>query len=120
MNEIYWLTRLDDVKVFIAFIIAICVIGLAFAIATMIYNMDQDYDREIKQYNIGKCWTKRLGIIAIILGMITCFVPNTKEAYMIYGLGSTIDYIQSNETAKQLPDKCIMALDKYLEEELNN
>ena len=35
---------------------------------------------------------------------------------MIYGLGGTLDYIKSNEVAKQLPDKCIIALDKYLEE----
>ena len=115
MNEIYWLTCLDDVKVFIAFIIAICVIGLAFAIATMFYNMYQDYDSEIKQYNIGKCWTKRLGIIAMILGMITCFIPNTKEAYQIIGIGSTIEYLKENDAAKQLPDKCIQALDLYIE-----
>lgn len=30
-------------------------------------------------------------------------------------LGGTIDYIKSNETAKQLPDKCIKALDKWVE-----
>ena len=37
----------------------------------------------------------------------------TNEALMIYGIGGTIDYIKSNETAKQLPDKCIKALDKW-------
>ena len=34
---------------------------------------------------------------------------------MIYGIGGTIDYIKSNETAKQLPDKCIKALDKLVD-----
>lgn len=38
-----------------------------------------------------------------------------KEAFMIWGLGGTIDYIKSNDTAKQLPDKCIEALDKWVE-----
>ena len=28
-------------------------------------------------------------------------------------IGGTIDYIKSNDTAKQLPDKCIKALDKW-------
>lgn len=34
---------------------------------------------------------------------------------MIWGVGETIDYVKSNETAKQLPDKCIEALDKWVE-----
>lgn len=35
--------------------------------------------------------------------------------YMIYGVGGTIDYLKDNETAKQLPDKVIVALDKYID-----
>lgn len=34
---------------------------------------------------------------------------------LIWGVGSTIDYIQDNETAKQLPDKCVNALDAWVE-----
>ena len=48
-----------------------------------------------------------------LLGVL--FTPTTKEMYLIYGLGGTIDYIKSNDKAKQLPDKCIDALDKYIE-----
>ncbi|EXZ39654.1 putative membrane protein [Bacteroides fragilis str. 1007-1-F  len=31
------------------------------------------------------------------------------------GIGGTIDYIRQNETAKQLPDKCIKALDLFMD-----
>ena len=34
------------------------------------------------------------------------------DALLIYGVGCTIDYIKSNDKAKQLSDKCIKALDK--------
>jgi hypothetical protein len=34
---------------------------------------------------------------------------------MIWGVGGTIDYVKSNATAKQLPDKCIEALDKWVD-----
>lgn len=37
---------------------------------------------------------------------------------LIYSIGGTIDYIKSNEKAKQLPDKCLQALDKYLTDEI--
>ena len=44
------------------------------------------------------------------------FTPSTKDLYAIYGIGGVIDYVQSNETAKQLPDKAIEALDKWIDE----
>ena len=40
---------------------------------------------------------------------------DTNESLMIYCVGGTIDYVKSNKTAKQLPDKCVKALDKYLD-----
>lgn len=43
-------------------------------------------------------------------------IPSTKDALLIYGLGGSLDYIKGNDTAKKLPEKAIMALDRYLEE----
>ena len=119
MNEIYWLTRLDDVKVLIGFIIVFAVTALIFGIGIMGFNFDRYYDSEKLKYRMGKKITIISSIILFVFSIGTCFIPNSNEAYMIYGLGGTIDYIKSNETAKQLPDKCIIALDKYLEE-INN
>jgi hypothetical protein len=42
-------------------------------------------------------------------------VPTTNQALIIYGVGGTIDYVKNSDKAKQLPEKAIMALDKYLE-----
>ena len=46
MNEIYWLTRLDDVKVLIGFIIVFAVTALIFGIGIMGFNFDRYYDSE--------------------------------------------------------------------------
>ncbi len=119
MNEIYWLTRLDDVKVLIGFIITFAVIALIFGIGIMVFNFDRYYDSEKIKYRMGEKIIIISSIILFVFSIGTCFIPNSNEAYMIYGLGGTIDYIKSNEIAKQLPDKCIIALDKYLEE-INN
>lgn len=118
MNEIYWLTRLDDVKVLIGFIIAFAVIGLVFGISIMMYNIDRDYANEKREFKLGKQIAIIASIIAFVFAIGTCFIPSTKDAYMIYGIGGTIDYVKSNETAKQLPDKCLQALDKYLTDEI--
>ena len=39
---------------------------------------------------------------------------------MIYSVGGTIDYIKTNKTAKEIPDKCIQAIDLFLEEYNND
>jgi len=43
------------------------------------------------------------------------FIPTKKDALLIYGVGGTIDYIKQNPTAKQLPDKCVKVLDKWVD-----
>lgn len=45
---------------------------------------------------------------------LNAIIPSTQQAYLIFEVGSTIDYIKNNDTAKQLPDKAVIALDKWL------
>lgn len=58
---------------------------------------------------------KRSGIVLAIslMGVIVC--PSKEDMLLIYGIGTTLDYIQENETAKQLPDKCIEAINIWVE-----
>lgn len=59
----------------------------------------------------------RVGLPLFLISLIgNTFIPTTKEAYLIYGVGGTIDYLRSDQTAKQIPHKVIVAVDKYLEE----
>ena len=60
-------------------------------------------------------YSKRFIFVTIIACLINFFIPTTNEALMIYGVGGTIDYIKSNDTSKQLPDKCVKALDKWVD-----
>ena len=60
-------------------------------------------------------YSKRFIFVFFFSCLINFFIQTTNEALMVYGIGGTIDYIKSNETAKQLPDKYIKALDKWAE-----
>lgn len=41
---------------------------------------------------------------------------DTKEDMMlIYGVGATLEHLQDNEKVQQLPDKCVDALDAWVE-----
>lgn len=46
------------------------------------------------------------------------FIPSTKYLLIIYGVGGTIDYLKENKDANKIPDKCVKALDKYLDDVL--
>ena len=124
MNELYWITRLTCICDFLT---AVAVISLLISATMAIFAMcnkfeANDYEEGGKYYNyyiqrfkMFLSYFKRFIFVAIIACLINFFIPTTNEALMIYGVGGTVDYIKSNETAKQLPDKCTKALDKYLD-----
>lgn len=110
MEEIYWITRLGNIQGL--FIVLTAILGIliaAFSFALLV-NMSEGDSTDFQKKAI-----KRIIPVLIISVLGTVFTPTTKEALMMWGVGGTIDYVKSNETAKQLPDKCIKALDKWVD-----
>lgn len=127
MNEIYWITRLDSINIFMLLAIVACIIFIIANAIRWFFHRENYDDYDDRNCELCKYFRKNqiiTGIISIILSILMIFIPSTKEAYTIYGVGGIIDYVQENDTAKQLPDKAIQALDKlideYLEEEKCN
>lgn len=116
MNEIYWITRLDYICNTLALISILSVVASGFLIIGLVnFIMDGD--------PLYKTFKKALKISLftfISSSIINIFIPKTNEAYIIYGIGGTIDYIKSDSVASKLPHKAIIALDKYLENINNN
>lgn len=113
MNEIYWITRFDSIYgVFVTFII----IGIIGIISFIVWYILSNADKDKEGVKRGKKGIILAGIPLLIGILGTIFIPTTKEALLIYGVGGTIDYIKSNDTAKKIPDKAIKALDKFLDE----
>ena len=113
MEEIYWLTRLDGINIFLG---VMMIVGLLLTIISAIAYITTKINDYIDEY-WHELWIKLLKYCfptTIIVTLLFIFTPTTQEALMIYGVGGTIDYVKSNETAKQLPDKCIEALDQWL------
>ena len=109
MNELYWLTRLEYIQNFL--VIVMSVSGIVLFISFMLWMLS-DLAEEVRK---SLSWLKWAFATLVISSLIFVFVPSTKEALLIWGVGSAIDYIQENETAKQLPDKCINALNDWVE-----
>lgn len=115
MNEIYWITRFDALNTTFTIALVISSIILVIALIGWLVNCDEEYDFERKARKTCEK-TMKVSIIPFIIGLFgVTFTPTTKEALLIYGVGGTIDYLQANPTAKQLPDKCIKALDVWVD-----
>lgn len=109
MEEIYWITRLGNIQgLFIVLTIILGILTAAFSFALLV-NMSEGDSTDYQKKAI-----KRIIPVLIISVLGIVFTPTTKEALMIWGVGGTIDYVKSNDSSKQLPDKCIKALDKWV------
>ena len=116
MKELYFINLIGNINIaawviFGVLCFALTVIGLA-------YFMD-DIDEELM-----KKLSKSMIIVAVICLVLGILLPTKKDCYIIFGIGSVIDYIQENDEAQQLPDKTVKMLnalaDKHTEEEKIN
>ena len=115
MSEIYWITRFGYIHGLGIATLIVSGMILVIALVTWVINSDEDYDFETRSIKAAIRVIKYT-IVPFIVGiLLTVFIPSTKEALLIYGVGGTIDYIKLNPTAKQIPDKCINALDKWVD-----
>ena len=124
MNEIYWITRLDYICCFLICISVLSPFVLLVSFSLALSSMEDAetykeyhgcWDEYMREYKKWMRNAKRCAVIFFVSVFINIFIPTTKQALLIYGVGGTIDYIKSNDTAKQLPDKWVKALDKYLD-----
>ena len=81
---------------------------------------DRYYDYSKKQIDIIVKGRKIALAIFIPSILITLFVPNSKQAALIFTIGSTLEYVQGNEKLQELPDKAVECLDKFIDEYLND
>jgi preprotein translocase subunit SecY len=113
IETLYWITRLNGIHTSGIIMTVISVFVVVFSCISYI-GSKADGDDDIATIGAN---TLKLSTLTLIIGtLIIVFVPTTKEALLIYGVGNTIEYIKSNEKAQQLPDKCIDALDAWVEE----
>ena len=119
MSELYWLNVLGNLNGFCRFFLVLSII--AFVVCVIFYFVSQDEDLySLTSKSIAKFIRFTLLPILIISTIGNTFIPDTKTLYVIYGVGGTLDYLKENKTAKQIPDKAILALDKFLNEQIGD
>ena len=120
MSELYWLYVLGNLNGFCKFFIVLSIIAFVVCVIFYLVPQDEDFGFPLARKNIVKFIRFTLLPILIISTIGNTFIPDTKTLYVIYGVGGTLDYLKENKTAKQIPDKAILVLDKYLNEKLED
>lgn len=114
MSELYWLSvlgnlnDLGEVIVVLSFVVFIA-LGLWLILCS---EDDLEPSSFIKKVFKGSMFAFVFGVVMVI------FIPSQKNLLIIYGVGGTIDYLKETKDANKIPDKCIKALDKYLDDAL--
>lgn len=121
MSTLYWITVLGNLSILM---VVLFVSSLSTTIISFMCSVTENTPKTNKtQHNLIKI--RNWGFVVSIFSLLgILFIPSTEQLYMIYGVGGTIDYLRDNPTAKELPDKCIKALDTWVDnlnkEEGNN
>lgn len=126
-GKMYWFTRLSAITTALKTILIISLILAAAALVfwVIVYLSDPIYmpDGEESKRRFLKIGSKTLCISTIVfaIGLIgRTFTPTTSEALVIYGVGESVEYLQNNKDAVQIPDKALQALNKYLDDNLGS
>lgn len=122
MIEIYWITRLDMINGWLisfstisGITLLICLIGIPISYGNFLsssWESEQSAKAALKVFKQIKKYSLMVFCVAFPLSVLT---PTKNEALLIFGVGGTIDYVKNNEVVKQLPDKCVDALDAWVE-----
>lgn len=114
MSELYWLSILGNLHELCGIVIGICIFVLAF-LGFWVFLCSTNGEEPspiIKKVLKGS-------FLVIVFGLFGyLFIPSQKDLLIIYGVGGTIDYLKENKDANKIPDKCIKAFDKYLDDAL--
>lgn len=120
MSELYWLYVLGNLNGFCRFFMVLSIIAFVVCVIFYLVPQDEDFGFPLARKYIVKFIRFTLLPILIISTIGNTFIPDAKTLYVIYGVGGTLDYLKENKTAKQIPYKSILALDKYLNEQLGD
>ena len=107
MSELYWISVIGKLNTFFWIMF-----GISVAAAAILFILTSDYEDDY----IKLAKPIKLTIIStIVCGLCGIFIPGKNEACFIYGAGTIVDYCKENSKVKEIPDKAIDALNRYLD-----
>ena len=109
MSELYWISVIGKLNTFFWIMF-----GISVAAAAILFILYFTSDYEDDYIKLAK--PIKLTIIStIVCGLCGIIIPGKNEVYFIYGAGTIVDYCKDGPKVKEIPDKAIDALNRYLD-----
>ena len=109
MNELYWISVIGKLNIMFWVMFGISVFA-GVVLFSLYFFSDYESEDAILRKPI------KLTIISLIVcGLGGIITPGRNEAYVIYGAGVIVDYCKGDSKVKEIPDKAIDALNRYLD-----
>lgn len=89
--------------------------AIIIAVVLMIFLAMESAEYEVREHPKTKKIAKRFFIIAAVFSFLAAFTPSKKDLYIIFGVGTTIEYVKGNEKIQELPNKAIDALGSWFD-----
>ena len=116
MKEVILILLADKISMILIIIATISgLIGTVTFIMSCVLDREVDFEHE-SSWQILRNVGKGLLITFAISLPIAILFPRSKEIATIVGVGTVIEYARGNETIRELPDKAVIAIDRFLEE----
>ena len=97
----YWLTVVDGLKGLLLAIAIFFGILLALVVIMNVINfIEEEDDKTVKRWSKQLWWLIPIFSIAILLQV---FIPSKKNALLIIGGGTALNYVTNDSTCKQIP-----------------
>lgn len=111
MSELYWISIIGKLSILFWLCFALSI----FSILINFILYANTYGYENNERALYKKLIKLSAIVMAICGLCEVVTPGKNEAYFIYGAGTIVDYCKDNPKVKEIPDKAIDALNRYLD-----
>lgn len=123
---IYALMMLDNLEVIA--LTSTILSGLLWAFMLIFANIGEaeenqgldEYRRDVSSGTLKVLQKIKKGALLVFIPslLLVSFMPNSKQAAIIFTAGSAIEYVQNNEKLQELPDKTVDCLNKFIDEYL--
>lgn len=109
MSELYWISIIGKLNTFFWIMFGVSIfVGVILLMLYFISDCEYDYIKLAKPIKITI-------ISTIVCGLCGIIIPGKNEAFFIYGAGTIVDYCKDNPNVKEIPDKAIDALNRYID-----
>ena len=121
MSELYWIILLGKVCVLSGLVMFVTgfITVIAWIVSVVKFvktgGIESEYNSDWFCYKTARSIALKSFTACLIAAAIVVFTPSRNQMYMIVGVGTAIDYVQESESVKQLPDKCVDALNRWVD-----